>query len=57
MTVPIIHQKGDEADKAWREHSALLKAVKEAPSLSQRPEFQALRLDAYERFHNAFEVK
>lgn len=56
MTAPVIHCHGPSADEAWAEHRALLKALRDAPTLANRPHFTALRMDAFERFSNAFEV-
>lgn len=54
MRVPVRHLDSPEAAKAWSEHSALLKALRDAPTLAERPEFTVLRQDAYERFHETF---
>lgn len=51
---PVIHCHGPSADKAWQRHRALAIAVREDPTLRDDPQFETLRMDAYERFHGAF---
>lgn len=52
--IPSKVQASTAVNEAWREHQALLIALRDAPSLSDRPEFIALRMDAFERFSNAY---
>lgn len=46
-----------EATDAFVVHKALVMAEKREPALQQNPQWQCLRMDAYEAFCRAFEVK
>lgn len=52
--IPTYNQDILAETQAWQEHKALLLALRHAPTLADRPEFTSLRMDAFERFSNAF---
>jgi len=43
-------QESKSADVAWVEYSALMRAVRDAPSLRDDPRWEAMKSEAYERF-------
>ena len=56
MNVPVITAREPEATDAFAVHRALVMAEKREPSLQRNPQWQCLRMDAYEAFCRAFEV-
>lgn len=57
MTVKIITAKEPEASDAYAVHQALIQAENRDPRLKRNPQWQCLRMDAYEAFARAFEVQ
>ena len=54
--VKIIHFNQQAANRAFREHKALVKLEAGNPSLRNDPDFQFIRQAAFARFARAFEV-
>ncbi|WP_230280249.1 hypothetical protein [Croceicoccus sp. Ery15] len=54
--VKIIHFNQQAANRAFREHKALVQLEAGNPSLRDNPDFQFLREAAFARFARAFEV-
>ena len=56
VNVPVITAREPEATDAFNVHRALVLAEKRDPNLQRNPQWQCLRMDAYEAFCRAFEV-
>ncbi len=54
---PTIHMNHRGAQDAYEVHQALVKAEARDRHLKTNPQWQLLRMDAYEAFCRAFEVK
>lgn len=58
MKHPVIYCDARVADDAFAVHAALVKAEARDQRLKRNPQWQLVRMDAYERFAMAFkEVK
>jgi hypothetical protein len=57
MNIKIIAAKEPEATDAYAVHQALIQAENRDPRLKSNPQWQCIRMDAYENFARAFEVK
>jgi hypothetical protein len=55
--VPVIRVDERKAMDAFEVHQALVKAETRDRHLKTNPQWQLLRMDAYEAFCRAFEVK
>lgn len=55
MSVPVHSFHSDKAERAFRRHSALLRAERDDPSLALEPWFVAQREHARDDFLQAFE--
>lgn len=53
----IITAKEPQASDAFAVHQALIQAEQRDPRLKRNPQWQCLRMDAYEAFCAAFEVQ
>lgn len=57
MKLPVLLAHEPDATDAYAVHRALVMAEKRDPTLERNPQWQCLRMDAYEAFCRAFEVK
>jgi hypothetical protein len=53
----IITAKEPQASDAFAVHQALIQAERRDPRLKRNPQWQIMRMDAYENFARAFEVQ
>lgn len=54
MSVPVIYYDERTAADAFNVHAALVAAEKQRPHLRDNPQWQLLRMGAYEAFYRAF---
>ena len=55
MTVNVFRYDAQKAESAFMAHKALIRAEQANPSLKDNPDWTLLRLEAFERFSEAFE--
>lgn len=55
MNIPVIRYDPRRAANAYAVHAALKRAERDDPELLNNPEWTLMRLDAFERFADAFE--
>lgn len=54
MSVRVTLMDAKRANNAFEVHATLLKMEAERPSLKDNPQWQLIRMDAFEAFDNAF---
>jgi hypothetical protein len=55
MKVNVFRYDAQKAESAFMAHKALIRAEQANPSLKDNPDWTLLRLEAFERFSEAFE--